>query len=657
MNLEQFLHDSSSAGSHDSEGRFSLNLSRAFQKFSGHGGSSPYDFLLRAVQAAVAGRAPELRIDLGRRHLVVSFAADLRPLGSVLTWISGSDQEPTQAQKHLASALLAAPPEWELRLPDGSIQRRQAEFEYSDHTCDGVIWKLPSEDFKKSDLQRHLQARTAYSPIPVYLDGKATHESWKSSGPSRGPYGDNVDLITVYTSGEGFSLPRVPLQETSELDEGWRLWGGCGGWFTRSTAFPLGRPCWLSKIDKDVDANSTLKRWRLSRAIRRPLYGQETGSVVFVIDGVTSLPQKLEKLEGVEVIEHAHWAKTDLSGLSVVQDDAYHAFVSELQDQGAFLNQVLAQHYGSFRPTRRGKAKKPDPELARNILITALRQTHSGFIPLEKAPLQPPSLGPNKDYIPLGFLLKNHTVSAVLAWSPQKQRLVVIHTVRHEEQMEANTARYLQQGDSPTLLPMLEYFSYHDWFHIVFPFQMGHSYDLVLRRATPSQKANLLAKLTRAVETLHQVRGHGGLTPGRVLLTPEKEIRFLSNVLETLEITPFPLGPPQWPPRSVWLYAPPERIVDRKRDIRRNDLFSLGLILYTNLGGAFEPVMKSGDLMMMLHARTTYQLPDIDQALCALTPELRAAITSLLQPEPTRREVELSLVASLLDEQAWREEA
>lgn len=631
MGLEEYLHERASEGMVDSRGAFTLNLTRAFQQMGQRVARHPYDFLLRAVQAAVAAGAPTVEICQTSSGLRLAFEADLSPLSTLTTWL-GADLEvaPSRAQKHLASALLMAPPDWELRLQDASLTRRGEEIEQSDRCGFGVAWSLHHLASTGVSLKSHLEERLAFCPVPISLNGKRILRRWTTLGDRSDPIGGVMDLAwglqlsTLEEDVEGFSIPAPPLAEMDDLSDGWKLWDGRRGWFRRGTAFSDRRPAWLLHL-RGLPQDGPV--WQVKRAIRASLSLQRAGRLRLIVDGVALQPKKMKGLRGIDAVVWAPWAMTDLSGLEAVENDDYLVLLNDLTLEVQELDSVLLRHASRIEMVRRGKARGGSGKLLRAVIAHTLRDMVLGDASKTSLP-EPPG------YLYLGVLLRRGAMATFLAWDRQREVMVTLHAMPTEAHYQARVHHYCEVGHSDRIVPVLDFFTHQQTFYLVFPYLPGESLPRLLPRLLPGEKERLLAEVVEATAEIHQRWPHGGLTPGRFYREKGGRVRVLVNLAELL----LPAEARSSGTGLSWQrYTAPE-VTGKEQDgalvdLRASDRYSLGMILRLAL---LESASKG-----------KAQLPPVGQ-------KLAEAIERLTRSEPAERPTDLGHIAALLRQEAER---
>lgn len=186
--VERLLEDSRAAGVFDSRGRFEIQGQQALAKLSRFTVAKPEEWILKMVQAAVAGGAQSLRITLGRRTAVLRFAlAHLPSPEATQDAILSPELPSTPFLFELAiglRSLLATrgfhvgwPAETGYRSLEWDGQKFREGTARSATPALELVVVYPSNWLTGSYLERAaeshiLQTRAAYCPIPLFLDNR-----------------------------------------------------------------------------------------------------------------------------------------------------------------------------------------------------------------------------------------------------------------------------------------------------------------------------------------------------------------------------------------------------------------------------------------------------------------------------------------------------
>ncbi len=362
--MKEFLEHARGAGVLDSEGHFTLDMNKAMEKLGRFQLPEPGYFVLKGIQAGVAAGAPEVKVRASRWTTRVEFQADLSPVSNLFEWLTGERDELTRPQRQLVIGLLAAPGPWTLKLGTTVLKWDQQRLSVSEESGpeELVCWEVKGGKGVAEVVRR--QAR--FSVTPVLLNGKSCLAGWETTGPRYRELGDSADWVQVLSPGEGLRLPALPLAELEQLNTLW-AWRGTRRW-SRKTAFAGRRPCWLTMMEPPGPIPDG--ELRLRRVLRWPVRRAANMEVTFVVDGVALPPFIVANstMDGYEVLEHAPWALTDVSGFKVNQDDERFAqFMAEALASRARMEALFLRHLGRFGPVVRGRSRPPGSDYERGL--------------------------------------------------------------------------------------------------------------------------------------------------------------------------------------------------------------------------------------------------------------------------------------------------
>lgn len=304
LQLDDLLRGLTSEGEKDSSGVFTLELATALEKLAQFQMASPYQYCLRWLQAAVAGRARAFNWHSSPTLVsaeMEGFVLDPARISQLPTLLL--EPEAGRAEQHLSAGLNAA-----LRTRAKCIRLRSGNYQ--------GIWK-PGHfqiehngmglDGTKIEMERHVAL-------------------WRNLWTSRSPGGrdQEQDLLHHQAACAPLSLgvqggsPDRIVQELAALyadsNPGERCFPappGVGFWvpaFNRSRRSP--NRCWLY-------------------AIRR--YGP---SELFPVkDGVLLKPRRLDGLADWVVLADVSRLATDLTGLQLIENEEYRQFLDQLGRQ------------------------------------------------------------------------------------------------------------------------------------------------------------------------------------------------------------------------------------------------------------------------------------------------------------------------------------
>lgn len=664
MSLEEYLRSRALEGTTDSEGRFTVDFARAFAKLAEYGSALPHGYLLRVVQAAVVAGAPCMNFRWKNGRLEARFAASPPALADLLAAFSEGAQPADRVCDHLVAAMRGSPRNWLLRLGGATLQRRDDTFiaQRADGAGDDLAWEIELSKRDQVLAQALLAEHCRYSPVPVVWNGTSLRDAWPSPSPSERSAGDLVDLAQVLRAADHgqpwFVLPGLPLAELAWDQDCW-FWKGCKGWFGKSTLFAGQRPCWVSVLDKSWDVTSST---RLSRALRWPLYPPGGGRIRLLVDGVTMMPVEAPGLEQVEVLEAASWAKTDLSGLQIVQDREFDRFVEQLKGEVKLLRRLLKSRFDRIEVVRRGRARGHDKSLKLALERQGIHMPGPRGLSdwqLAGSAWQRPEWPVFSGYRPLLYLADRRMVATYLCQDETGGEKVVVQQIRNEKHFAFELEQYGLLPQSPRIVRLRDVFThrggYDEMLYLVFPYIEGFALSEL-----ESLSPKVLAALARGVHEMHQARGHGYLCPQNVILREDGSVMFRPDLPWWLRLTSPIVGEVDCPTWSKFAYQDAQRILDSRRVSnteacrRQADLLSLGRMILHGLNGTHRfPLERDPEpikyLFQMLEAAKVPP-PSVSEIHPGLGEELAQRVQPLLDHDPEARHCDLIKLACLLDE-------
>ncbi len=653
MEIGEYLDGQRAEGTSDSEGVFTLNLARALQQMGELAANQPYEFALRAIQAGVAAGAPALHISITRHRLAISHQEDLGDIEDLLVWLTGAQAGLSRAQSHMAAGLALAPEEWTLRSGVTEAQRRGAQIStsVSSRPDSGFRWEVSLSGLEATRLREEVSSRTRYSPVPIIVDGLGTFGPWLSdeTKPPLLQLGDPSDLFCSLTFAEqgGFTLPSLPMKEMEPMSEGF-LWSGCRGFFRPKTAFVRRRPAWFLRLHGTPPAESG--RWRLSRAIRRPLYDTGRAMVTFIIDGVRLPYEELERTSNLEVLEHADWATTDLSGRHLVRDEQHEKFLQSLQDEIAQLQGPLLTFWQKISPVRKGKAANPSQTLSQMVFqglglvtgTTPCEEFHAPFLGKDgRLPLA------RFDYHGHYLALRNGNLEYLKVY-PVDDKLSRYHI-----------------SQAPPMLPIYEIYYDNETAPtevcLAMPIVNDPTFEDVRWRISRPRQFQIAARIVEGLACLHPTIGHGNLTPDHILIGLDDTVRFQNAAVAWAEnrLRQRMAMVNTNPSNEGLVYVAPEEVSGNLTDpigSIGSDFYKVGIVLRETLVG--EPTnLGAGSVIEYLYKVLHEPSPDVTLECPQYSEELTGLVSRMLQKEPRERTVDLNRLAFLLREAAEKMES
>ncbi|MGE0489246.1 MAG: hypothetical protein AB7S38_08530 [Vulcanimicrobiota bacterium] len=364
--LEDFLDQARTAGRTESEGVFTVELTRALERLGQFQLAQPGLYLAKVLQVAHCLQASSIRFRLTpwRAEAVFRPESDQRlPILELAEALAGRRDWNSPAARHLGAALRAASgPGLRWELGDSFLKLRPGPIEWTQgqtsgqarflHRRGGLLAMLGG---LRSYASEHatIYERGRYSTIPIGLDGRNIEKGWPTSRPG----GNWFDYMSgPYYLMEGFAPPSAPLP-------GWSYPFSLKP-FTRESAHLYRRSCFREDRTGWADISFWPRRtlpWqslflhlpfdpplgdtiRCGAAFALPLSLTGKASVCFMLDGVPSSPCSLELgCPGLLCLVSGEGLTTDLSEFQVVQNDAFQARVEALRTAlKPFLEALLA---------------------------------------------------------------------------------------------------------------------------------------------------------------------------------------------------------------------------------------------------------------------------------------------------------------------------
>ncbi|MGE0489949.1 MAG: hypothetical protein AB7S38_12155 [Vulcanimicrobiota bacterium] len=217
--LDDFL-EWARGGPAESSGAFTIDAEGALAKLSGHQLAERGMWLVKMVQAAVAGGAPSIQIDLSSHDIEVRFlASDRLKADHILDMMTTGQLPSSRWQRHLLVALRAAygqnPNLMAWSAPGGgSIRLAGKQFERGDQSDPNLysfLVRAPLRWLRGADEYELLCRRCWLCPVPLLVNGQRTNTTFPPHLPIKG---DNIYLATaaLVSGGDSFEADLSPPQ-------------------------------------------------------------------------------------------------------------------------------------------------------------------------------------------------------------------------------------------------------------------------------------------------------------------------------------------------------------------------------------------------------------------------------------------------------------
>lgn len=368
-NLDDFLDQARTAGRTESEGVFTVELTRALERLGQFQLAQPGLYLAKVLQVAHCLKASSIRFRLTPWRAEAVFTPESEqslPIVELAEALAGRRDWTSPAARHLGAALRAAsgPQSSGLRWQcgDSVLKLKPDPIEWSQgqapgearfvHHRGGLLAMLSGQKFYASE-HATVYERGRYSTIPIRLDGRDIEKGWPNSWPG----GHWFDYMSgPYYLMEGFAAPSAGLP-------GWRYPFNLKP-FTRETDALYRRSSFREDKTGFVDVSFLPKRlltWQslflhlpyspplgdtilCGAAFAVPLSLTGQASVCFMLDGVPSSPCSLDLgCPGLLCLVSGEGLTTDLSEFQVIQNEAFQARIEALRIAlKPFLEALLA---------------------------------------------------------------------------------------------------------------------------------------------------------------------------------------------------------------------------------------------------------------------------------------------------------------------------
>ncbi|MBI3926136.1 MAG: hypothetical protein HY319_11385 [Armatimonadetes bacterium] len=388
--LEDLLDDIRGEGRLESSGHFTVESRVALEKMARLQLHSPYEYVLKLIQAAVAARAGEIRIDTDRRGVSLLFdravwnLEHLRDLSDLV--LEPQATGPQRHRTHLAIGLNAAralePREIEVvswngthgahlvrrgtsetveRLVSGPATERTriqvrdrraiplrpsgpAWAGWSDHLATRSLGDYGAEmrslwDSEYSQIWR----RALFAPIPVVLDGRAVNRPFLGAPKTLTSLDRRQQVMNITHPTVGYRIrqcrfllggqDRLPGPATMGILGITALW-------QRPRRFPAALKKWSSgalhsqKLPRlRLWGEPVLSCHAILGQLPRGYFSTSIGWIAFVKDGVVmrKLMPRRESMTNWCIVVSANDLESDLSEFGVVENEAYEKVLDCLE--------------------------------------------------------------------------------------------------------------------------------------------------------------------------------------------------------------------------------------------------------------------------------------------------------------------------------------
>ncbi|MGE0492943.1 MAG: protein kinase [Vulcanimicrobiota bacterium] len=335
--LDDYLKELTDQGTVDSQGVFTLDLAKAFEKLQRFRLARPSFYLLKFVQAAVAARSSRLEVTVRADLVDLSFELDhdlFDDVGAAANLLQQPESAPHGPIRHLVLGLSSAlgvahasflwsvigPNRGQVLMIEGQTIRLSPPTAYAGQgrvrRCRFMLVRravrmmVTADDARAFVSERDtIKERCCCAPLALFLNGELLQ-----------PPAAGVDCLAeerVSAEQSALGWPRADLSRLKPIQPG--LWVSRWGLFRRSA--------WC-RVYRQVGEDSQ----RLRSVMRLRVSPKPDGIFYFVVDGVLTHPHYLRDAL-CETWLVADGLKTDLSGLEVVEDEAYELSKANLRQR------------------------------------------------------------------------------------------------------------------------------------------------------------------------------------------------------------------------------------------------------------------------------------------------------------------------------------
>lgn len=386
MGLERYLEEQSADGSHESEGVFTLDLSRAAERLTQFRLPSPHHYLLKIVQIASQLGAVEMKFRMERFRTAVHFRAPKSgsvadseaiykafsdPLNvsdplmnDLVTALLGSLTEHTQevlwsySEGHRGRRVFIKDHQFEAK--DFILRRPLASDDfpcaYTLSVLHPRIWKFWLASHRIVDAVQLVEQTARFSRVKIRLDGRNLEPAPSNSfirhrrvvsyfSENFRPYRIASYLLSNQEE-HAFRIQRPSTANYVVRETNLNLWAS--GTRLKNTLVPdgLGSPAWVLRFTDGTDDLSMRqvikapsckallaycpKQAKAERELRLTLV---RNSVVVFDEDAGEWSERLPFLKGCALILHDHSLPTDLTGFQIIQDKELRARLEALEPE------------------------------------------------------------------------------------------------------------------------------------------------------------------------------------------------------------------------------------------------------------------------------------------------------------------------------------
>jgi len=340
LQIDDLLVSLSHEGQRDSSGAFTVDIAKSEEKMRAFQLADPYHYCLRWLQAAVTGGGKRFlwqSTPLGARLEIAGFQLDPEGIARLPAMLFES--QASQAERHLSAGINAViqTQARELRVSSGRLQASWTPGKYQEQKLEPAVKGIVIE-LKRSpgNILKELWFAAKYHDLGSSLGSKKARDNEERLLHAHGACAP----LTVGIHGLAPDW-RLPYREPATG------WGRLAGMFLRlspsdAPATPFSSEMWLAPGPGQKRFQPLQQRYaehcqgQIPKTCRvyvgRPKEYFPCSFLYPIKDGVTlARLEILEDSPGCVFLVEASQLTTDLSGLKIVQDEAFQALCEELR--------------------------------------------------------------------------------------------------------------------------------------------------------------------------------------------------------------------------------------------------------------------------------------------------------------------------------------
>jgi hypothetical protein len=367
MELDRFLDDSRSPGTHISEGSFTLNADRARKKLEQYQLDEPRKYLLKLVQAAVASHTDKIAVTRNRFSTSLRFKVNrtesIGDINQVLGRLRGEGKSPSPALEHLMVAFSACC-NTEHKAVEFHIASSVAAYTLQISPSFAVVEKKPKKSLSENEIlctfertepggfarllfgandrawdHTLLHEFCGFSPVQILLDGANIGKPWsvRRGKTDEGHWlqnyqGQELNLVEQYHRSTELHFAQSVNRSLYSVQETEFIWRTALTLVAEDVLpYHWGLTSFVLQVLEDgefLSFDRVLHRIAASYGCALCLAFQDETCIQPVYHGVCLEPIKRKLgMPGLHLIGYWNGMQTDLTGLAVIEDDNFDRFL------------------------------------------------------------------------------------------------------------------------------------------------------------------------------------------------------------------------------------------------------------------------------------------------------------------------------------------